>query len=259
MRFAVMYANLWRGLSSEVAVGDVHRLAGLRVPGRGPHLWVSVLLLSEVKQHRDRLLADLPDGWAAHSPGKDGPRRQCAILWDARVWEHVDAGTRPLHRSRLFPSSTRWAPWVILRHRASGDLCGFVSAHYVPSVERAGRPKQLRRLGLYLLGVRRTRRLAVYLSLRTGGPVVGGTDMNVHHVADCRVRAYPFPWRQLWRAGRPLAPCWRGRKPLRTHGRRCIDYLWRVTRARTTFGRVWTEGTHSDHKALGAVVRVAKR
>jgi endonuclease/exonuclease/phosphatase (EEP) superfamily protein YafD len=171
------------------------------------------------------------------------------ITWRRAWWAYQAQGAVLGHRSHLFPSATRWATWVRLRHRPDGAVVTVVNWHAIPHVEQGGRPRALPRLALYRLGMIRLGRL-VESAARHGSVLVLG-DFNVDARRDQGWRYFPRAWAPRHR----LTTVWRALGVHRgTLGRRAVDYTmdrgpWRpVSR--------YVLGLHSDHRALVVRYRV---
>lgn len=241
VRFTVTTANV------QVVLGPVGARADLALAARRS----SVVLAQE---NWGRQVAQLaPTGWSAYQPARPVPGcRGNATMWRRAVWRLGGHWAALLHRSEL---GNRCATVTVLVHRQTGVRVPFVNVHLLPGVDANGHPRPRPvRVATFHRSVHRVLDVARSLRSRFRLAVIGG-DWNVDWPDDHRVRAYPFPYRHLWRAWNSN---W-GKLPWTrpTHGSRRIDQVWWNERRGVWPVRSRTVGhTRSDHRFLRVTIRV---
>lgn len=102
-----------------------------------------------------------PNGYSRHRPKA---ARSEVIYWDRSEWEHLGRGAFRLHSDNA--PAPRYAVWVLLRHRKTGEVRRFASVHLVAfKTSRHGREYE-----------HQAKRLAEWLARGEGRVAMG--DMN---------------------------------------------------------------------------------
>ena len=105
------------------AIRDVAEDAG----PRGVVLWQECHRLG----HR-KALRELPGDWRTYMPLVDGKPIGAPISWRSSSWKLRYASWAPLHDAVPLVCGSRQLVWVVLEHRATGELVTFHNRHYVP-------------------------------------------------------------------------------------------------------------------------------
>lgn len=138
-----------------------------------------VILWQEMAPKRyKQALRDLGPEWTHAHLNLEVP-----ISWRDDEWELVYEGSILAHEGKATASPNRYIAWVVLRHRATGKLVGFVNSHYVSGAWNGKLKtfKQWRKrmwVQHYALHVELIEALKLL-----GVPVVGGGDFNRAHVS----------------------------------------------------------------------------
>ena len=119
---------------------------------------------------------------------------------------------------------------------SAGQVFGVVSTHLVASQQFRAREQAART---------HIKHLELAFDPRKYPWFIGG-DFNCTPAQDQLGILYRSGWTNTARADQPLD----------THGQRCIDYLWWQRKGGITMLSQRTHETNSDHRALGAVIRL---
>ncbi|WP_435769593.1 endonuclease/exonuclease/phosphatase family protein [Nocardioides sp. SYSU DS0651] len=164
------------------------------------------------------------------------------VLWKGTKWRLVRGGRirlvnddRARHGRRLVVWD-RYATWVKLRSRASGEVVSVVSVHHMTNPGKYG-PNKAKRQRAYRVGMNRLVRLTKALGRR--GPVLVGGDFNVHAgqrqgwTAVTKMRRAGYQWHAAG-VDYLFYPAARGLRLMEsctlTHGRRISDHPFLVGR-----------------------------
>ena len=100
-----------------------------------------------------------------------------SVMWDNKIWKHVDTRVRVLHDGHAGISEDRFIRAVLLQNRATGVLCWFLTTHFVVGGDEPGDGplrKKMMALDLRVLDT-------MVEGLReTGYAIIGQFDGNIH-------------------------------------------------------------------------------
>ncbi|QLQ10011.1 MAG: endonuclease/exonuclease/phosphatase family protein [Nocardioidaceae bacterium] len=103
-----------------------------------------------------------------------------SIGWNPSVWELVSAHTEPI---TYFKGEIVQMPYILLKHKASGEEVYFANFHNPATTKRRGNNKHWR-------NVATAREISLFKRLRaTGKPLIVTGDMNEKHAYYCPVTA----------------------------------------------------------------------
>ncbi|HSV38831.1 MAG TPA: hypothetical protein VLI04_08740, partial [Nocardioidaceae bacterium] len=184
-------ANLYVGMSSAGALGDVDRLAEDS----------SIIGLNEISRGRAGLLrgwAASHAGWSFFSPTSPTNEYQGlnAILVDTQHFKVLDQGVLFGSRASMtgYRINSRWITWTLLEHKKSKTRVSWVQTHMDAAVEVGGHPRggsgqRVRNNLDYMRELERT-----VETLAAAGEVIVAGDWNVDARADGQVQHSAFPY-----------------------------------------------------------------
>lgn len=262
VQLRVTTANIQGGLSWNAAAGDLSRVMSADT---------DIVGINETSPERAVQLHGFAAsrGWDAYTAPTQPSifRAQNAVLWNAARFSKIQAGSE-FGSPSITPQykiDTRWITWVMLRHRASGQIVSFVQTHMDPGSLK-GR-HVLNRAVIDANAQYQKRLLQLCRQLARRGVVVVGGDWNVDANANRHVADPALPFTMLEGRGRgPLLSTYSvlGLPQLPTHmgGPVWIDYLavWSTASPRlprlTITGQRVGQGQRSDHRPLTAELRM---
>jgi len=114
--------------------------------------------------------------WRSYPDGYRGPRSSQPVIWRARVYDLVEGRQRELHGDQGAISQARYVTAALLRDRATGLRCWYVSAHFVV---RGDQPSDTERRRTLLEQDLQEFELFLDQLADTGHPIVGELDANL--------------------------------------------------------------------------------
>lgn len=169
------YYNIHASSSDREVRGNLHTLTRTKIGG----VQLSVLGIGEYGGRPDSL-DDFPT-WRMWKPDVVPHMQSSAIMFDEDVWAFRDCGAHWLHDATAVGSgagpstiTAKWATWLTLENRATGQVVSFVDVHTVPDPDGNERRTAL-------LAVELEQLLKLLRYLRRHGHVVMFGDLNVNY------------------------------------------------------------------------------